>query len=74
MTTTRAEHLQWCKDRANEYLDKGDINNGVTSMLSDLGKHPETQLKGGDPLSMLGMMAIMQVDLNQAKKFVNGFN
>ncbi len=20
---TRAEHLQWCKDRANELLDKG---------------------------------------------------
>ena len=73
MTTTRAEHLQWCKDRANEYLDRGDVANGVTSMMSDLSKHPETALPAGSPLVMLGLMACMG-GVMDAKRFVEGFN
>lgn len=38
----RQNHLQWCKDRAIEYLDQDDLNNAATSMMSDMGKHPET--------------------------------
>lgn len=38
----RQEHLQFCKDRALEYLDRGDLNNAATSMMSDMKKHPET--------------------------------
>lgn len=71
---TRDEHLAWCKERANEYLARGDIKNGVTSMLSDLQKHPETELKPDSPLGMLGMMAIMSHDPRDAKRFVDGFN
>jgi len=50
---TREEHLAWCKKRALEYLDKGDANNAVASMESDMRKHPDTQIS--DTLSMLGM-------------------
>lgn len=71
---TREEHMAWCKQRAHEYLDKGDIQNGVTSMLSDLGKHPETKLPEGSPLPMLGMMAMMSGDPREAARFVDGFN
>lgn len=71
MSRTRQEHLQWCKDRANAYLDKGDIQQGVTSMLSDMGKHPETDLD--TMLKSLGLMALMSKDLNEAKSFVDGF-
>ncbi len=70
----RAEHLAWCKKRANEYLARGDIKNGVTSMLSDLQKHPETALSEKSPLGMLGMMTIMSNDHAGAKRFVDGFN
>jgi hypothetical protein len=35
---TRDEHLAECKRRAREYLDMGDVKNGVTSMLSDLSE------------------------------------
>lgn len=42
-TAKRAEHLAWCKQRALEYVDRGDLKNAITSMLSDLGKHPETE-------------------------------
>jgi len=71
---TREDHINWCKKRANEYLDRGDIHNGVTSMLSDLSKHPATILPEGSPLNMLGMMAAMSGSISEARRFVNGFN
>ena len=37
------EHLEWCKQRAREYLANGDAQGACDSMLSDLGKHPETR-------------------------------
>jgi hypothetical protein len=37
---TRAEHLQWAKARALEYVEAGDLANACASMLSDLSKHP----------------------------------
>ncbi len=43
---TRAEHLTWCKGRALEYVAAGDLHNAVSSMTSDLNKHPAT---AGDP-------------------------
>ena len=31
----RDEHLEWCKERAREYLDAGELSNAVASMGSD---------------------------------------
>jgi hypothetical protein len=39
---TRTEHVEWAKQRALEYLDRGELGNAVASMTSDLLKHPET--------------------------------
>ena len=69
----RQEHLDWCKKRAHEYLAQGDIANAVTSMLSDLNKHPETALKTGT-LAMLGMLTIQHNDMAEARRFIDGFN
>jgi len=69
---TRDEHLAECKRRAREYLDRGDVRNGVTSMLSDLGKHKETAGVGAK-LAMVGMMVIIEGDLAGARRFVEGF-
>lgn len=68
----RSDHLQWCKDRANEYLDRGNVSEGVASMISDMGKHEETDLNS--TLVMLGMMTVASNDLAGAKRFVDGFN
>lgn len=38
-TTTRADHLAWCKQRALQYVDAGDLTGAYASMTSDLGKH-----------------------------------
>lgn len=38
----RREYLQWCKDRALEYVKNGDLKNAFASFQSDMSKHPET--------------------------------
>jgi hypothetical protein len=71
---TREEHLDWCKQRAREYVDRGDLSNAYASMASDLGKHPETE---GHQAIQLGMMLMMGGHLSSAaemRKFIDGFN
>lgn len=70
---TRDEHMEWAKKRAREYLNAGDGQQAVTSMLSDLGKHDETKGLVAGPLAMLGIMAAMG-PLSEARRFVEGFN
>ena len=69
---TRAEHLAWCKQRALEYVDRGDLVGAFASMTSDLGKHPETA--SSQDLMVLGMPAYMSGDPRQMREFINGFN
>lgn len=70
--STRAEHLAWCKQRALEYVDAGDLQNAYASMASDLGKHPET---AGHPGIELGMMQLVTGHLRTAsdmRDFIEG--
>ena len=72
---TRAEHLQWCKDRAMEYVNEGNLLEAVTSMMSDLGKHPETSCHGA--LAMLGLLAAQQAqrgNREEVVRYIQGFN
>ncbi len=57
---TREEHLQWCKDRALEYVENGDITSAWGSMVSDLNKHDGTR---GHSAIQLGMMMVMSGNL-----------
>jgi hypothetical protein len=72
---TRAEHLAWCKERAlaeaNFYPH--DPKQGIISMMSDLGKHPETN---DETLRMLCMFQLTSGKNSKAEvmKFINGFN
>ncbi len=71
---TRDEHLAWCKQRALEYVDRGDTTNAYASMGSDLNKHPET---ANHPAIQLGMTLLMTGHLSrphEMRKFINGFN
>ena len=73
---TRQEHLAFCKQRAMEYVASGDLLEAVTSMMSDLTKHPETANKG-EALAALGMMACMQAqngDREGVIRYIQGFN
>ena len=73
----RAEHLQWCKDRAMAYVNEGNLMEAVTSMMSDLGKHPETAERSGGALAMLGLLALQQAqqgDRDGVIRYIKGFN
>ena len=70
----RAEHLAWCKQRALEYADAGDLQNAYASMASDLNKHPDTT---GHPAIQLGMVLLMSGNLKTTgdmRRFIEGFN
>jgi len=71
---TRNEHLQWCKDRALEYVDAGDLPQAFASMCSDLSKHSETAGHIGIELGM-GLMMIGNLNTSdKMRKFIRGFN
>jgi hypothetical protein len=69
----RAEHLAWCKARALEYLDRGELHNAVASMGSDLSKHPETK-QSSSALMLLGMRYVMEYDVAGVRRWIEGFN
>ena len=71
---TRKEHLQWCKDRALEILESGDIAGAYASFGSDMRKHDET--KDHSAIS-LGIQLLFGGHLNtveKMRKFIEGFN
>lgn len=69
---SRSEHLQWAKARALEYLNRGDLGQALSSMVSDLNKHDEI---GCPPvLGQLGMMTAMQGDHEGMRRWIEGFN
>lgn len=71
---TRQEHLDWCKKRALEYVENGDVQQAVASMLSDLEKHSETAGHAG---SQIGVMLLLGGFLNGSEKvkdWITGFN
>jgi hypothetical protein len=39
---TRSEYLEWCKVRALEYVQIGDLDQAYVVMISGLANHPET--------------------------------
>lgn len=68
---TRAEHLQWSKDRAIQILKEGDSTGAVTSFMSDMAKHSE--LENHSALELM-MMLYMTENLSDIEKFINDFN
>lgn len=71
---TRAEHLEWCKQRALECVDMNDTSQAWASMASDMSKHPETAKHSA---LELGMMLLMGGHLNspvKMREFILGFN
>ena len=74
MYGNRDEHLAWCKERALEYADRGDMANAIASMGSDLNKHPDTEGHTGMELMMMMAMAGQFDRPGELRKFIEGFN
>ena len=64
----RDEYLEWCKERAREYLDAGELSNAVASM----GSGPP-ELKPNPHLLLLGTMRVLDGDPAAVRTWVEGF-
>jgi hypothetical protein len=73
MDTTRAEHLKWCKQRAREYLDIGNVNEAWLSMCSDLSKHPETENHAAIVLGTMLYIGGGLRSVEEMRKFIEDF-
>lgn len=70
----RAEHLQWAKDRATEYVNRGELQDAYASMASDMRKHPDLEDHAAIGLGM-SLMMIGDLSTSQSmQNFIDGFN
>lgn len=72
--TSRQEHLQWCKNRALEYVNSNNLPTAYMSICSDLSKHEETKNHLAIGLGMNLMMAGKLDSAEEMRKFIEGFN
>ena len=72
--TSRIKHLEWCKKRALEYCDRGDINQAFASMASDLDKHEETANHSAIQLGTMLLVAGHLSTPERMREFIIGFN
>jgi hypothetical protein len=70
---TRDEHLAWCKRRALEYVDAGDLTHSVANMASDLKTHPDTDNPALNGLVMIGMMYVSDGDKAAVQRWIERF-
>jgi hypothetical protein len=70
---TRDEDLAWCKRRALEYVDAGDLTRAVASMASDLKTHPDTDNLALNGLAMIGMMYVTDGDKAAVQRWIERF-
>jgi hypothetical protein len=71
---SRAQHLEWCKKRALAYVDQGYMQQALSSMISDLRKHPKTADHSGIQLATYGMAFGDLTTKDQVREFIQGFN
>ena len=67
------EHLAWCKRRALEYVDAGDLTHAVAIMASDLKTHPDTDNPALNGLVMIGMMYAKDGDKAAVQRWIELF-
>lgn len=70
----REEHLQWCKNRALEYLNTNDTKNAFASFQSDMSKHPETSHHLGLEMGTMLLLGGHLSSTQQVEDWIKGFN
>jgi len=69
----RDEYLALAKQRALAYLDRGDLPNALTSMESDLAKHPDLKHINAQ-IGSLGLIYVLNADSGSMRRWIEGFN
>lgn len=69
----REAHLVWCKQRAIEYWQAGELADAVASMGRDLAKHPDTARSINNAITGLGMHAVLSRNSAGVRRWIDGF-
>jgi hypothetical protein len=70
---TREEHLNWCKERALEYLERGDCDNAIVSMMSDMSQHEELKDHAGIRIGTQFLLAGLLMEPAKVRGWIEGF-
>jgi hypothetical protein len=71
---TRNEYLRAAKDRALRYLDRGDNLEAVTSLLSELCRHPEFRDHPGHEIGdMLLTYDLLRQNTDLVRRYIEGY-
>lgn len=71
---TRTEYLEWAKQRAYAYLERGRVMEAYKSFSSDLAKNAETHDVELIKLMTLEVLAGNLGTVEAMRKFIEGFN
>jgi hypothetical protein len=69
---TWEEHLAWCKSRALAHVDRGDLEEAVLSMATDIQTHPENSIHQAT-LEALVTAATFEWHRDGVRRWVEGF-
>ena len=67
-----AEHFDWCIERAEEYLTRGDAQQAFGSFMSDMKKHEGTRNRIPAEVAYIGMMETLR-GTEAVRKWIKGF-
>jgi hypothetical protein len=71
---SRDEHLAFCKKRAHQYVERGELLEAVTSMALDLDKHEAFRKPIYDTLALAGALFEVPRGADAVRRWIDGFN
>ncbi len=76
--STRGKHIEFCKERALEYLERNskfyNPSHALASMMSDMRKHEETaKMLDGEDINFVLSVTLSDQSHENVKKFIEGF-
>jgi hypothetical protein len=70
--TPRDKYVERCKQRASDYLDRGDLKNAVASFVSDIDARTDCELP--HYLATLGVLLLMGNDALGRRTLIEGLS
>ena len=67
----RDKYVERCKQRAFDYLDRGDLRSAVASFVTNMNARPDCELP--DHLAALGTLLLMRSDALGWKALIEEF-
>jgi len=67
----REQYIEWCKQRARQYLERDQLQQAVTSMVSDMNKRDDCRVSNEE--YRRGTIAVLDRDRNEIAKFIDKF-